>query len=383
MTNSVYITEIAAFLPNEAVSNDEIEDCLGYINDTKSKSKPLILRSNGIKNRYYAIDRQSGKLRYTNAQMTAAAIRGLASDHFDLNTIECISCGTSSPDQIAPGHGVMVHGELGTPPCEVNTSSGICTAAITALKFAYLEVLCGGARNAVATGSELVSTFMLARNFDKESDSKLKELEQRPEIAFEKDFLRWMLSDGAAAVLLQDKPNSNGRSLRIEWIELLSQANSFETCMYAGAVKQEDGSLKGWREFDTLDEVVNQSVLAVKQDVKLLNDHIVCATVEQVLPAIMQKHALSSTDIDYFLPHMSSEYFRPRLAQGLEKIGYAIPQEKWFTNLAQKGNVGSASFFIMLEELFHSGRLQPGEKILGFVPESGRFSTSFVLLTVV
>jgi 3-oxoacyl-[acyl-carrier-protein] synthase-3 len=383
MTNAVYITEIAIFLPNEAVSNDEIEDCLGYINDTKSKSKPLILRSNGIKNRYYAIDRQSGKLRYTNAQMTAEAIRGLASDHFDLNTIECISCGTSSPDQIAPGHGVMVHGELGTPPCEVNTSSGICTAAIAALKFAYLEVRCGGIRNAVATGSELVSTFMLARNFDKESDSKLKELEQRPEIAFEKDFLRWMLSDGAAAVLLQDKPNSNGLSLHIDWIELLSQANNYETCMYAGAIKQEDGSLKGWREFDTLDEVVQQSVLAVKQDVKLLNDHIVSATVEQVLPAIMQKHGLSADAIDYFLPHMSSEYFRPRLAQGLEKIGYAIPQEKWFTNLAQKGNVGSASFFIMLEELFHSGRLQPGEKILGFVPESGRFSTSFVLLTVV
>jgi 3-oxoacyl-[acyl-carrier-protein] synthase-3 len=277
----------------------------------------------------------------------------------------------------------MVHGELGTPPGEVNTSSGICTAAIAALKFAYLEVRCGGIRNAVATGSELVSTFMLARNFDKESDSKLKELEQRPEIAFEKDFLRWMLSDGAAAVLLQDKPNSNGLSLHIDWIELLSQANNYETCMYAGAIKQEDGSLKGWREFDTLDEVVQQSVLAVKQDVKLLNDHIVRATVEQVLPAIMQKHGLSADAIDYFLPHMSSEYFRPRLAQGLEKIGYAIPQEKWFTNLAQKGNVGSASFFIMLEELFHSGRLQPGEKILGFVPESGRFYTSFVLLTVV
>jgi 3-oxoacyl-[acyl-carrier-protein] synthase-3 len=105
--------------------------------------------------------------------------------------------------------------------------------------------------------------------------------------------------------------------------------------------------------------------------------------VEQVLPAIMQKRGLGAADIDYFLPHMSSEYFRPRLAQGLERIGYPIPQEKWFTNLADKGNVGSASFFIMLEELFHSGKLQAGEKILGFIPESGRFSTSFVLLTVV
>lgn len=383
MTKAVYITGVAAFLPNEAVSNDEIEDSLGYINDTRSRAKSLVLKSNGIKSRYYAIDKHSGKLRYTNAQMTAEAIRGLASDTFDLSDIECLSCGTSSADQIAPGHGVMVHGELGTPACEVNTSSGICTAGISALKFAYLEVLSGGTRNAIATGSELVSTFMLAKNFNGESEQKLKELEQRPEIAFEKDFLRWMLSDGAGAVLLQDSPNSNRPSLRIEWIELLSQANKYETCMYAGAIKQADGSLKGWREFDTMEEVIQQSVLAVKQDVKLLNDNIVNATVEQVLPAIMQKHGLGAADIDYFLPHMSSEYFRQRLAQGLENIGYPIPQEKWFTNLADKGNVGSASFFIMLEELFHSGRLQAGEKILGFIPESGRFSTSFVLLTVV
>ncbi|MEN8168692.1 MAG: beta-ketoacyl-ACP synthase III [Pseudomonadota bacterium] len=383
MTNAVYITEIAAFLPNEAINNSEIEDALGYINGTKSRAKSLILRSNGIKNRYYAIDRESGVLRYTNAQMTAEAIRGLASTNFKLNDIDCISCGTSSPDQLAPGHGVMVHGELGTPACEVNTSSGICAAGITALKFAYLEVLCGGAKNAVASGSELVSSFMLAKNFKKESESKLKELEQRPEIAFEKDFLRWMLSDGAGAVLLQDSPNTNGPSLRIEWIEILSQAGSYETCMYGGAIKREDGTLQGWREFDTLDEVVEESVLTVKQDVKLLNDNIVSATVEQVLPGIMEKHGLSAEDIDYFLPHMSSEYFRPRLAKGLENIGYAIPQEKWFTNLSEKGNVGSASIYIMLEELFHSGRLKAGEKILCFVPESGRFSTSFTLLTVV
>ncbi len=383
MTKAVYITEIASFLPNEAVSNSEIEDSLGYINDTKSRAKALVLRSNGIKNRYYAIDKQSGKLTHTNAQMTAEAIRGLASEHFDLNNVDCISCGTSSPDQLAPGHGVMVHGELATTPCEVNTSSGICTAGITALKFAYLEVLAGDKRCAVATGSELVSTFMLAKNFDKESEAKLQELEQRPEIAFEKDFLRWMLSDGAGAAALQDRPNENGLSLRIEWIEILSLANQYETCMYGGAVKREDGTLRGWREFDTLDEVLQQSVLSVKQDVKLLNDHIVHATVEQVLPAVMEKHGLRANDIDYFLPHMSSEYFRPRLAKGLEDSGYPIPQQKWFTNLSQKGNVGSASIYIMLDELFHSGRLQPGEKILCFVPESGRFSTSYTLLTVV
>jgi 3-oxoacyl-[acyl-carrier-protein] synthase-3 len=60
-----------------------------------------------------------------------------------------------------------------------------------------------------------------------------------------------------------------------------------------------------------------------------------------------------------------------------------IPEERWFTNLAAKGNTGSASFYIMLEELFASGRLRKGERILGFIPESGRFSVGWMLLTVV
>ena len=34
-----------------------------------------------------------------------------------------------------------------------------------------------------------------------------------------------MLSDGAGAVYLSDRPNSDGLSLKIHWIDLLSYAN--------------------------------------------------------------------------------------------------------------------------------------------------------------
>lgn len=380
MTRAVYITDIAAFLPNAPVNNDEMELVLGTINGRRSRARAVVLRNNGIKQRYYAIDKHSGELRYNNAGLTVEAIRRL---RLDAAKIELLSCGTSSPDQLMPGHGVMVHGELGGDVCEVNSSSGICTAGIAALKYAWMSVLSGSSENAVATGSELASTFMLARNFTPESEARVSELEQRPEVAFEKDFLRWMLSDGAGAMLLQAAPAAEGPSLRIEWLELHSYAHSNSACMYGGAVKNSDGSLRGWREFDSMEEILKRSVLTVKQDVKLLNESIVHTTVEQALPGIAAKHALSPEEVDHFLPHMSSEYFRPRLAEGLDRIGFSIPQEKWFTNLSEKGNTGSASIYIMLEELFHSGRLRAGERILCFVPESGRFSTSFMLLTVV
>jgi 3-oxoacyl-[acyl-carrier-protein] synthase-3 len=67
----------------------------------------------------------------------------------------------------------------------------------------------------------------------------------------------------------------------------------------------------------------------------------------------------------------------------MEAIGFSIPPGRWFSNLTSKGNTGSASIFIILEELFHSGRLRKGERLLCMIPESGRFSMAYMLLTVV
>jgi 3-oxoacyl-[acyl-carrier-protein] synthase-3 len=152
--------------------------------------------------------------------------------------------------------------------------------------------------------------------------------------------------------------------------------------MYAGAVKNSDGSLTGWQQL-TAEQRAEQSVMAVKQDVKLLNDNIIPYTVEKPLAQIIDQRQLKAADIDWFVPHYSSQFFRQRLADGLANIGFDIPFERWFTNLTSKGNTGSASIYIMLAELFASGQLQPGQKLLCYVPESGRFATAFMQLTVV
>src|SRR5450432_4306763 len=111
-STSVYINFTSSFFPNEPVSNDEMESFLGDINNKPSKSKKIVLRNNGIINRYYALTKDR-KSTHTNAQMTALAVRALFADNQEkLNEIELLSCGTSSPDQIMPSHGVMTHGLL-------------------------------------------------------------------------------------------------------------------------------------------------------------------------------------------------------------------------------------------------------------------------------
>jgi 3-oxoacyl-[acyl-carrier-protein] synthase-3 len=382
MTRNVYINDIQAFLPNEAVSNDEMEFVLGQVGNRPSRARKMILRSNKITSRHYAVDKESGQPSHTNAQLTAQAIRQLNSDNFDINDIELLACGTTIADQLLPNHALMVHGELGIPSCEVIATSGICLSGTMSLKYGYMSVLSGQTENAVATGSEIASAMMRAKNFKEEVEVKVEALERQPEIAFEKDFLRWMLSDGAGAVLMSDKPNKSGLTLKIEWIKQKSYANEQDACMYAGAEKQDDGSLKGWLAYDP-NEWLQHSIFSVKQDVKLLNEKIIEYTVTQPLQELVEKGEVEPDSIDYFLPHYSSGYFRDKVYEGMKKADCDIPQERWFTNLANKGNTGSASIYIMLEELFHSGRLKAGDRLLCYVPESGRFSTAFMQLTVI
>src|SRR5262245_26764721 len=112
MSRSVYITRMSNFLPNEPVSNENMEEILGFINGSPSKARPLILRNNQIKNRFYALDK-SGNPTHTNAQITKMAVEKLLDKDFTVDDIQVLSCGTTSPDQLLPAHAAMVHGELG------------------------------------------------------------------------------------------------------------------------------------------------------------------------------------------------------------------------------------------------------------------------------
>ncbi|MPS74247.1 MAG: StlD/DarB family beta-ketosynthase [Chryseobacterium sp.] len=377
--SNVYITKSSTYLPNEPIANDDMETYLGLVNNTPSKARALILRNNQIKTRYYALDK-NGNPTHTNAQITANAINGLFDENFKKEDMELLSCGTTSADQIQPSHASMVHGELGmNKSVEINTSMGLCNSGMNALNYGFLSVKAGVKNNAVCVGSERFSSWMTADKFDHEAEN-LKLLEERPIVAFKREFLRWMLSDGAGAFLLENKPRENQTSLKIEWIDFYSYAHEIEACMYSGCEKQEDGSLRSWADYPS-DEWLKQSIFALKQDTKILDQYILVKGA-QSLRASFDKHELDPESVDHVLAHISSGYFKDGLKEEFAKVGLDFPWEKWFYNLSEVGNIGAGSIFIAVEQLMNSGKLKKGERILLCVPESGRFAYSCALLTV-
>ena len=113
----------------------------------------------------------------------------------------------------------------------------------------------------------------------------------------------------------------------------------------------------------------------------MLSENIVPLGV-QYLIEMGKKHQFTPDDVDWFLPHMSSMFFKDVILEETAKQGFFIPEERWFYNLPKIGNIGSASAFAMLEELMDSGQLKQGQKVLVMVPESARFSYCYFMLTV-
>jgi 3-oxoacyl-[acyl-carrier-protein] synthase-3 len=386
MSQHAYITDLASFLPNAPVTNDMLDAYWGKASGVAARIRRTTLSINGIATRHYALDPVTGRATHTNAQLASEAVRRLKPcPEFALQDIRCLACGSSTPDLLAPGLASMVHAELGCPPLEIASTAGVCGAGMAALRYASAVVASGQQPNAVATGSEQVSTFFKCQCRPAKTPTRAdaEHLERNRSTVFGMELLNWMLSDGAGAAFLAPRPAEGRLSLRIEWIEGLSFAHDMALCMYSGGMKTADGQTRYWREFASAEAAAAAGCFAVQQDIELLNRAIMPTVAGRALPGIMARRGLKAEDVDWFLPHYSSEYFRKPLETEMIGANLDIPAERWFTTLSTRGNMGSASIYAILDDLYRSGRLRQGQRLLCFVPESGRFSVHYVFLTVV
>lgn len=365
--NNVYITRTASFLPGEAVNNAEMDRYIGSINKTSSRMKTLILAENGIQNRHYAIDKNGQSLHSVTSMGTKVVAQLCDSNTF----IGFLSAATTGGDSAAPGLANLIQGEMHLPPLETLSVSGICAASIGALNAAALAVESSAKKAAIALASEFPSRLFKTSRFQNRT----------ADIDFDAHFLRWMLSDGAGGVLLANKPSSSGVSLKIKWIHQKSFSGDMPTCMQVGM--SVGNQLPGYLDYPTLAEAEKAGAFDLRQNIRIL-PNLFDLGLHEYAQMVKEGH-VDPKKISHFLCHYSSERFKPMIAKLMEEAGIAIAPEKWFSNLTSKGNTGSASIFIMLDEFFKtkSDSLKVGEQIFGFVPESGRFSVAYFLLEVV
>jgi 3-oxoacyl-[acyl-carrier-protein] synthase-3 len=361
------------FLPGDPIPNDEIDEYIGPLNSGSQKLRERVISNSGIATRHYALDKEQ-RSQHSAAEMAALAVRdAVGRAAVEVEEVDLISAASSSPDLLAPGLASMVHGELGNGPCETVSSSGICCSGAIALKNAYLHVREDGKHAAVACAVEFPSRILKSSWLGGPAE------EGGRRISMDGAFLRYILSDGAGAALVGDSPGP-GTGFRIEWISQRSYADTGPPVMYCG-VESPDAD-RAWADYPTAQQAALEGAFAFRQDLRRLPD-VVRVCVDE-FGRLVEEGKFDPAEIRFVAAHYSSEILKTAALREMETRDFpVVPAERWRSNLPSVGNVGCAAIYLILEELIASGELADGDQVLCFIPESGRYSISYILLTAV
>ena len=372
----VYVTSTGQYLPGAPIGNDRMVDYIGRLSPEAERLGRLTLRQNRIRTRHYAI-RPDGTSEWTVARLAAAALAQVMDKaEIDPGAIGLLATATTQNDMLVPGLACGVHAASGLGPIEIASLQSVCASSMMAWKAAALSVGAGEHDAALVVGAEFSSRYFRPGHY-------LGTQTMRPDATLPGDaeFLRWTLSDGAAGLLLESRPAARGLSLRVDWMSLRSFADRFAPCMTGGVVREEDGSLTPWSHHATIGEAASRGAFQLRQDIGALH---------RMLPVwlgefmrLVDTGRIDPAATDWFCCHYSAHSLREEMVALASRAGCLIPEERWFTNLYEKGNVGAASIFLMLDDLLASGRLEVGQTIVCAVPESGQCVMAYAGLTVV
>jgi 3-oxoacyl-[acyl-carrier-protein] synthase III len=352
-----YITSTGSFLPGDPVDNESIANYLGEVAG-ELRIKEKVLKANGIKTRHYALG-SAQNITHSPYELAAQAVQNCLKGQAE---IDYLSAGSTHTPLLAPGLASLLHDELSkhglvTQPLEINSNSGICSSGAQALVNASRAVKAGDAATALCVGVEQPSANFRSTVFHPPGDPPETPNDLKNSAWFMSTFLRFMLSDGAGAFLLEAQPKPQGLSLKVDWTYSRSFANEAPLCMH----------------------LPSQSPLVLSQDVKILSKYMAPLS-DRVVGEALGKHNETLDSYAAVLPHMSSYYFERSVKKTMAR--YSTREVPYWTNLQTAGNTGAASIYIMLDEYLKTQPVKSGDRLLLFVPESGQFNYVLISLTV-
>jgi len=356
-----YITSTGSYLPGEPVDNESINQYLGQVMG-EARVKRRILSANGIQTRHYALDKKQNAT-HSIYSLAAEAVRNCLLQEQKSTDIDYLSAGTTYAPILAPGLSSLLHEQLNkekvvSHSLEINSNSGICSSGAQAIVNAARAVKSGDAAAALCVGVEQSSVGLKSKAFKTRYDIPAILRDVKTSAWFMSVFLRFMLSDGAGAFLLEPGPGVDRLSLKVDWTYSRSFANEAPLCMH-----------------------IDGRTMILSQNIAILAKYMAPLS-KKAVEGALREHGEALGSYTMVLPHMSSYHFEPAVRKIISELSPERVVPYW-TNLRTAGNTGAASIFIMLDEYLKTQPVAAGDRILLFVPESGQFNYVIISLSVV
>ncbi|MDX1420221.1 MAG: ketoacyl-ACP synthase III [Rubricoccaceae bacterium] len=277
----------------------------------------------------------------TSDLATPAVERCLANRGLDADALDGVIVATISPDYPFPSTATIVQGRIGAVGAWAFDIAAACSGFAYALWLATGMIRSGAARRIVVCGADRLSPIT-----DTE-DSKTAVL----------------LGDGAGAVLVErDAPSG----LAIVDGELWADGTQTELAYQPGGGSRHPAS----------PETVARRLHFMKMDGRAVRAAGVAA-MHAVASTLMDRHALSPSDIRWLVTHQSNGRMIEDVAASL-----GFPPACTFVNIDRYGNTSAATLPICVSELMAGDTLDPRDRVLLASVGAGFTSASLLLRTL-
>ena len=297
-----------SYLPNEAVTNDELAARLAK--DGVETSDEWIRSRTGIEQRYLASPNQtSSDLALFAAQNALEMAEVLPSE------IDLIIVATTSPDMTFPSTACLLQAKIGADNAAAFDVQAVCSGFVYALTTADAMIRAGQAKKALVVGSEVFSRML--------------DWKDRTSCV--------LFGDGTGAVVLEASEEAGILASRIHSNGRLSSILNVSSSIQGGQVVGNP--------FMYMD---GQAVF--KNAVSALGD---------VAQEVLEAANMSAEQLDWLIPHQANLRIISATAKRLN-----FPMEKVIVTVNQHGNTSAASVPLAFDTAVRDGRITKGQTVL-------------------
>jgi 3-oxoacyl-[acyl-carrier-protein] synthase-3 len=362
MHNSKTYVRVAgsgSFLPGLPVPADEVDLYLGELTHAPEKtrkwlSRVRLLMKELLEVEYYhfALDPVTRKFTEDNVTMSVkASLEALSNAGMKPGEIDLIVYGSAHQDQM-PTASVRIQEALGIEQCAEISVHANCTSAYKALLLGADLIRNGRYKTALVVSAGISSSELVAEYYN------------QPLVKKEELFLRYFLSDGAAALILQAADTcENGLFVEYNYIESIGGSKPS-----AMGNKRPAYYMNPKEEF----ELGYHHLAQMFQQELRENFHEPDGSVFlKGLKRMLARYPVDPGKIKFFQVNFPSKHIAELIMDECAMLG--IDREKLYSKMASMGYIGPPMALLCLDRIRKEETLAAGDVILSFVTEVSKF----------
>jgi 3-oxoacyl-[acyl-carrier-protein] synthase III len=356
----VKIIGTGIYLPGEKITIHQVDDVLGRLTQAPKRINKWLDRMRNLMDEmlevdfyHYAIDPITKEFTDDNITMSVKAAKtAINNAGIKASDIDFIAYGSAHQDQM-PTASVRIQEELEVGNCAEISIHANCTSAYKAFLTAFDFIRLGRAKTALILSSNMSSSEL-------RSDYYNQEIVKKEEL-----FLRYFLSDGASAIILQaqDKTNNSGLFVNNAYIESVgcNKPSAMLNKRPAYWMNPKEEYEKGYHH---LAQMFNEQLGGHFHEEN-------GSVFYNGLKRMIDLYNIDLSKLKYFQVNFPSKHISELIIEECEKLG--IQKDTLYTKIASMGYAGPPMVFISLHKIFTEEKLEKGDTILSFVTEVSKF----------